>query len=260
MLSLFSPTTSAPTPSDPVAQLIAMGGPVMAVLMVMAVLGFIAFLYLMFQGTLLAPRNTRLLKRTMTDWQQNPRQEAIAHLQTNANAWARLNPLHNLVRSIMASRLRGESIEHIRDSAALHARQALEPFEAPLKLIEVIAALAPLLGLLGTVIGMMEAFSTMASAEGRASASQLSGGIYQALTTTAAGLVVAIPFAALAAWIEFRLRRLQGTVNQVLTTVLGVPVSDTNPTTESSPNYRESSEETDTPQNWQRHKLVNAVT
>lgn len=56
----------------------------------------------------------------------------------------------------------------------------------------------------------------MAAAEGRASASQLSGGIYQALTTTAAGLIVAIPFAALAAWIEFRLRRLQGTMNLVL--------------------------------------------
>jgi len=58
-----------------------------------------------------------------------------------------------------------------------------------LKIIEVIAALAPLLGLLGTVLGMMEAFSAMAATEGRANATQLSGGIYEALTTTAAGLV-----------------------------------------------------------------------
>jgi biopolymer transport protein ExbB len=102
------------------------------------------------------------------------------------------------------------------------AQQVLTPFEAPLKIIEVIAALAPLLGLLGTVLGMMEAFGTMAAAEGQASASQLSGGIYQALTTTAAGLIVAIPFAALAAWIEFRLRRLQGTMNSVLADAFAV--------------------------------------
>ena len=259
MLSLFSPTTSAPTPSDPLAQLIAMGGPVMVVLLVMAVVGFVAFLYLMLQGALLAPKNTRALKRTMTDWQQNPRQEVVAQLQANSSAWARLNPLHHLVRSVMASRLQGEPMERIRDSAGQRARQALEPFEGPLKLIEVIAALAPLLGLLGTVIGMMEAFSTMASAEGRASASQLSGGIYQALTTTAAGLVVAIPFAALAAWVEFRLRRLQGNVNQVLITVLGVPVSKTTPTADRSSTYAEPTEETEAPQGWQRHQLVNAV-
>ncbi len=82
--------------------------------------------------------------------------------------------------------------------------------------MEVVSALAPLLGLLGTVLGMMDAFGTMASAEARASATQLSGGIYQALTTTAAGLVVAIPFAALAAWSDFRLRRLYINVDELL--------------------------------------------
>lgn len=83
-----------------------------------------------------------------------------------------------------------------------------------------IAALAPLLGLLGTVMGMIDAFGAMAASEGRANATQLSGGIYEALTTTAAGLVIAIPFAALAAWIEFRLRRLHATINSTLVTVL----------------------------------------
>ena len=81
----------------------------------------------------------------------------------------------------------------VRETAVRDAQGALEPFEAPLKIIEVIAALAPLLGLLGTVMGMMEAFSAMAATEGRANAAQLSGGIYEALATTAAGLVVAIP-------------------------------------------------------------------
>ena len=62
----------------------------------------------------------------------------------------------------------------------------------------------------------------MAATDGRANASQLSGGIYEALTTTAAGLVVAIPFAALAAWIEFRLRRIHKTINSALVSVFNV--------------------------------------
>ncbi|MDR9426393.1 MAG: MotA/TolQ/ExbB proton channel family protein, partial [Marinobacter sp.] len=51
-------------------------------------------------------------------------------------------------------------------------------------------------------------------------------GIYEALTTTAAGLVIAIPFAAIAAWIEFRLRRIHQTVNYTLITVLSVADSE----------------------------------
>jgi biopolymer transport protein ExbB len=53
--------------------------------------------------------------------------------------------------------------------------------------------IAPLLGLLGTVWGMIEAFSRIATAEGIGRPEQLAAGIYQALTTTAAGLTVAIP-------------------------------------------------------------------
>lgn len=52
---------------------------------------------------------------------------------------------------------------------------------------------APLLGLLGTVWGMIEAFSRIATAEGIGRPEGLAAGIYQALTTTAAGLSVAIP-------------------------------------------------------------------
>ena len=60
----------------------------------------------------------------------------------------------------------------------------------PLLLIWLIA---PLLGLLGTVWGMIEAFSRIATAEGIGRPEELAAGIYQALTTTAAGLTVAIP-------------------------------------------------------------------
>ena len=202
--------------SGPMARFIEMGGPVMVVLMVMALAGMITFVYLMLYGALFAPRYTRRLRRAVHSWKQRTDQTVVDQTCSQARGLARLNPLHQLVLMTMNGKLRGEPESKIRETVSQKAQQVLIPFEAPLKIIEVIAALAPLLGLLGTVMGMMEAFSAMAAAEGRASASQLSGGIYQALTTTAAGLIVAIPFAALAAWIEFRLRRLQGTLNSVL--------------------------------------------
>ena len=59
--------------------------------------------------------------------------------------------------------------------------------------LSVIGNLAPMLGLLGTVIGMILAFREVAATEGAATAAELAGGIYQALVTTVAGLLVAIP-------------------------------------------------------------------
>ena len=59
--------------------------------------------------------------------------------------------------------------------------------------LELIATASPLLGLLGTVLGMIQAFRELSLAEGAANAALLADGIWQALLTTAAGLIVAIP-------------------------------------------------------------------
>jgi biopolymer transport protein ExbB len=65
--------------------------------------------------------------------------------------------------------------------------------------LSVIGNIAPMLGLLGTVVGMIFAFREVADTQGAARAAELAGGIYQALVTTVGGLLVAIPsFAAFA--------------------------------------------------------------
>ncbi|MBO6850012.1 MAG: MotA/TolQ/ExbB proton channel family protein [Marinobacter sp.] len=219
-LPLTATAESVANLSNPLSQLIGMGGPVMMVLLALAIAGAVTFVYLMLFGAFYTPRLTAKLKKSITFWQQSPSGQAPSQLRQQAGFRARLNPLHHLVVNTMEDQLARRHPQQIRETAARDAQKALEPFEAPLKIIEVIAALAPLLGLLGTVLGMMEAFSAMAATEGRANATQLSGGIYEALTTTAAGLVVAIPFAALAAWIEFRLRRIHKTVNGALISIL----------------------------------------
>ncbi|HYY14037.1 MAG TPA: MotA/TolQ/ExbB proton channel family protein [Chthoniobacterales bacterium] len=65
--------------------------------------------------------------------------------------------------------------------------------ERYLGVLATLAFLAPLLGLLGTVTGIIDAFGTISSHGGYATVTELSGGIYKSLLTTAAGLVVATP-------------------------------------------------------------------
>ncbi|MEM1266890.1 MAG: MotA/TolQ/ExbB proton channel family protein [Pseudomonadota bacterium] len=84
-----------------------------------------------------------------------------------------------------------------------------------LSLLEVIAMTAPLLGLLGTVLGMIESFQALELAGGAANAAALAGGIWQALLTTAAGLIVAIPAAAAAHLLAARVDRAGRTLEDI---------------------------------------------
>ena len=83
------------------------------------------------------------------------------------------------------------------------AEQAARLFRR-IEYLSVLANLAPMLGLLGTVVGMVLCFQQVASTQGNAGAAQLAEGIYQALVTTVAGLMIAIP--SLGAFAIFRNR------------------------------------------------------
>jgi biopolymer transport protein ExbB len=84
---------------------------------------------------------------------------------------------------------RSELREIVQEAGQLEVPK-LERF---LGVLATIAFLAPLLGLLGTVAGMIDAFGVIASHGGYATVTELAGGIYKSLLTTAAGLVVATP-------------------------------------------------------------------
>jgi biopolymer transport protein ExbB len=80
-------------------------------------------------------------------------------------------------------------------------------FERYLGLLGTIATISPLLGLLGTVLGMIRAFTVIAT-QGMGTPATLGGGISEALITTAAGLSVAIPTILLHKYLTSRLDRL----------------------------------------------------
>jgi biopolymer transport protein ExbB len=77
------------------------------------------------------------------------------------------------------------------------------------RVLSVVAAITPLMGLLGTIFGMIRAFQTVAlSGEALGKAELLAEGIYEAMITTAAGLIVAIPVLICYHWISARIQRL----------------------------------------------------
>ena len=85
-----------------------------------------------------------------------------------------------------------ESREEIRERVEVQGRQEIAALERGLGALETVAGIAPLLGLLGTVLGMIEVFEIV-SRQGAGQAQSLSGGIAEALITTATGLFIGIP-------------------------------------------------------------------
>ncbi|WP_120504328.1 MotA/TolQ/ExbB proton channel family protein [Sulfitobacter mediterraneus] len=89
-----------------------------------------------------------------------------------------------------------------------------------IQFLELIAMISPLIGLLGTVLGMIQSFQELELAQGAANASVLAGGIWQALLTTAAGLLVAIPAAVGASLLSSRAERgaqcIEGAIAQLM--------------------------------------------
>lgn len=80
--------------------------------------------------------------------------------------------------------------------------------EQRLAILGALGLITPLIGLLGTVTGLIESFASISSQSGVASAADISGGIYQSLLTTAAGLVVAIPVCAASIYLSSRVNAL----------------------------------------------------
>ena len=98
---------------------------------------------------------------------------------------------------------------HAREETARVAKRELGSARSGLGALELISTIAPLLGLLGTVMGMIAAFQALQAAGSKADPSMLAGGIWEALLTTAAGMAVAIPASAALTWFESVIDRIR---------------------------------------------------
>jgi len=88
-----------------------------------------------------------------------------------------------------------EDPDRIREVLQAVGEDEIKKMEKHLPVLDVVAMISPLLGLLGTVLGIISSFNILGTAAGAASPAQISSGIAAALISTAMGLVIAIPTA-----------------------------------------------------------------
>ena len=150
----------------------------------------------------------------MDAWRAGDLDNTFSILANTRNPTARV--LEVAIRGQVEPNLNEDTIrEEVTRVAAGHLRNLRAYFRG----LEVIATLSPLIGLLGTVIGMIEAFQQLEAAGSRANPAILSGGIWVALLTTAAGLAVAIPTVAVLNWLEGTVEQLRHDMEDAVTQV-----------------------------------------
>lgn len=195
---------------------VALGGPVMVVLMLMSVAAMALVITKVWEFWESRIGDTGFVTPSLRDWHAGHHDEAITRLSGERS------PLAALLVDVMRAMDRADPpMAEVREQAAQWAVDRLDRARSWLRALEVIGTLAPLLGLLGTVLGMIEAFQRLQQAGDRVDPSILSGGIWEALMTTAAGLIIAIPTVAALNWLDRRVERLhldmQGALTRLLT-------------------------------------------
>lgn len=124
------------------------------------------------------------------------------------------NVLGTLVRALDRPKDEREQI------VLVSGNREIRQMERGLRGIAVIARIAPLLGLLGTVVGLVEAFIAVSTMQGPPDPSVLASGIWQALLTTVAGLLVAIPAILSHEWLQSRVDEMALQMQEAVTEVL----------------------------------------
>lgn len=103
------------------------------------------------------------------------------------------------------------------------ARDGIDALSRHMRGLEGVVQAAPMLGLLGTVVGMIEAFGKLAATSGAADPAQLAGGIWTALVTTALGLAIAILFYLISLWLEGRIAAEAQALERLIATAAPPP-------------------------------------
>lgn len=196
-----------------IQEFLIIGGPVVWILMGFSVIALTIVMVKFWQLTSLRAESRKTLDLALESWRNRDADGAIAMLSDK-------RPVESIVAySMDALRSTSRDVATVREEAERRALNTLHNLRSNLRPLEIIASLSPLLGLLGTVLGMITAFQSMETAGSQVDPSVLSGGIWQALLTTAVGITVAIPVVALHAWLERKVERIAHVMNDAVTQV-----------------------------------------
>ncbi len=195
--------------------LFALGGPVVAILFVMSVVTMSVSLYKLWQFSISGVGRHRVLAESLVLWDRGDTFGATERLQKSRSYLA---PFIGRAMSV-------ENRTGVDERLDAEVAQAHSVLERGFRLLDTIAQIAPLLGLFGTVLGMIDAFRNLQNAGSTVDPSLLAGGIWVALLTTAVGLAVAIPTSMVLTWFESRMARERIFADKALRTVF-VPETD----------------------------------
>lgn len=164
------------------------GGPVIALLALMSLLSVTVIAVKLIQlWPVRSGQDAR--EQALTLWKDGDRKQAQDSI---AGGRSPADRVMGYAMQALQEGLRGPLLQ---DELQRRGNEEVSRMNSLIRLLELIAMVSPLLGLLGTVLGMIQSFQELELAQGAANASVLAGGIWQALLTTAAGLLVAIPAA-----------------------------------------------------------------
>lgn len=185
-----------------IAQFWTIGAPVLIALLVCSIVALTTTIVKVVQFSRLGIGRHAVAKRAVQAWRLGERADALRIVERDHSA------LSGVVYTAMAMLLETPSApRRAQQAAVLLATQTLEASGRHLRVLDAIVQAAPMLGLLGTVLGMIGAFGEVSRGGGATDPAALADGIWIALSTTAFGLTVAIPFYFLSSWFEGRVER-----------------------------------------------------
>ena len=160
------------------------GGWIMVVLAILSILGVYIFVERFMTLRKSMKRNPYLLDRIKDNLRDNDVKSAMNYCEKQNTPMSRI-----LAKGVKDYKLDAVSVRQVLEN---NAGLEIANLEKGLPVLSTIAAVAPMLGFLGTVTGMVQAFWQMSNAGNNIDISLLSGGIYEAMVTTVGGLVVGI--------------------------------------------------------------------
>lgn len=189
------------------------GGPIVLILLALSLLATTVIVYKLVQFLWLRVGSGKQVEQALRLWIANRPEEAFAAASRSRSPSA-ISVTHGL-RGLLS----GVDESVVREDTERVALEELGNLRSYMRVLEATVQIAPLLGLFGTVIGMISAFQALQNAGSEADPAVLAGGIWVALLTTAVGLAVAIPVAFCNYWFEGRIERERDTTEAALTSL-----------------------------------------
>ncbi|MDD7969839.1 MotA/TolQ/ExbB proton channel family protein [Roseinatronobacter alkalisoli] len=200
---------------DSILDFLALGGPVVALLLAMSLVALALILLKLWQFQRAGVGHHGDIIAALDLMDKGAAQHAMKRAAQGRNHLAPLTVL-----ALTAVTTRDAAPEALRARLTGLAEAATTRLQSGFRALDSIAQVAPLLGLFGTVLGMITAFQSLQDAGAAVDPSALAGGIWVALLTTAVGLGVAMPTALVLTWFESRVMREAQLAMQIIDVAL----------------------------------------